>query len=121
MATSRTTAEIVELDQRHHVHPYQVFDTYLTDPVLPVAKGAGARLVDTDEELILLDIPDWDFEWQLGYQPVDDIVIDRNDVIRIDCGWNRERAPYEAVGYILWSDGTGDEMCYSSITTAPVG
>lgn len=85
--------------------------------------GSSIRLTlnpDTPEERILLDIPDWDFEWQLIYHPIDDIVINSGDVIRVDCAWNRERAPYEAVGYILWSDGTGDEMCYSSITTAPL-
>ncbi len=84
--------------------------------------GASIRLTlnpDTPEERILLDIPDWDFEWQFGYRPVEDIVIDTDDIIRVDCSWNRERAPYEAVGYVLWSDGTGDEMCYSNITTAP--
>ncbi len=85
--------------------------------------GSSIRLTlnpDTPEERILLDIPDWDFEWQLNYRPVDDIVINSGDIIRVDCAWNRERAPYDAVGYILWSDGTGDEMCYSSITTAPL-
>lgn len=85
--------------------------------------GSSIRLTlnpDTADEQILLDIPDWDFEWQLNYRPVEDIVIDRGDTIRVECAWNRERAPYEAVGYILWSDGTGDEMCYSSVTTAPL-
>lgn len=84
--------------------------------------GKSIRLTlnpDTPEEKILLDIPDWDFEWQLGYRPIEDIYIDEDDIIRVDCSWNRERAPYEAVGYILWSDGTGDEMCYSGISTDP--
>ncbi len=72
------------------------------------------------DERVLLDIPEWDFEWQLGYRPVEDIIIDRGDTIRVECAWNRENAPYDAVGYIVWSDGTGDEMCYSSITTAPL-
>ncbi len=85
--------------------------------------GQSIRLTinpDTPEERILLDIPDWDFEWQLGYSPVEDIIIDAGDTIRIDCSWNRERAPYQPVGYILWADGTGDEMCFSNITTAPI-
>lgn len=85
--------------------------------------GLSIRLTlnpDTDEERILLDIPDWDFGWQFGYEPVDEIIIDGNDVIRVDCAWNRERAPYEAVGYILWAEGTGDEMCYSTVVTAPL-
>lgn len=43
-----TTSEIVERDRRHLIHPYQVFDTVLVDDVLPIARGAGARLVDSD-------------------------------------------------------------------------
>jgi len=85
--------------------------------------GLSIRLTlnpDTPEERILMDIPDWNFAWQFGYAPVEDIILDRNDTIRVDCAWNRERAPYEAVGYILWADGTGDEMCFSSITTMPL-
>ena len=35
-------------DQRHHLHPFQIFDTYLTDPALVVAQGSGTRLVDSD-------------------------------------------------------------------------
>ena len=82
--------------------------------------GQSIRLTlnpDTPEERVLLDIADWDFEWQFGYSPLEDIIIESDDTIRVDCAWNRERGQSEAVGYILWSDGTGDEMCFSSITT----
>jgi len=43
-----TTAEIIERDRRHLIHPYQVFDTVMEEDVLPIGRGAGARLVDTD-------------------------------------------------------------------------
>lgn len=43
-----TTRDIIERDRRHFIHPYQVFDTYLVDDVLPIERGAGAELVDTD-------------------------------------------------------------------------
>lgn len=46
--SSDDTTSIIARDQRHLVHPYQVFDTYLDDPVLPIAGGQGAHLVDTD-------------------------------------------------------------------------
>jgi putrescine aminotransferase len=46
--TTPETREIVERDRRHFLHPYQTFDTYLTDDVLPIARGAGAQLVDSD-------------------------------------------------------------------------
>ena len=40
---------------------------------------------DTPEELVLLDIPVWDFDWQLIYEPTDSIIIDYGDTIRIEC------------------------------------
>lgn len=43
-----TTRDIVERDRRHFLHPYQVFDTYLVDDVLPIDRGAGVQLVDTE-------------------------------------------------------------------------
>ncbi len=43
-----TTSDVVERDRRHFIHPYEVFDTYLVDDVLPIERGAGAQLVDTD-------------------------------------------------------------------------
>lgn len=48
MSLPDDTASVVARDQRHLVHPYQVFDTYLDDPVLPIVSGQGAHLVDTD-------------------------------------------------------------------------
>lgn len=42
------TARIIDSDQRYLVHPYQMFDTYLVDPVLPMAQGLGAELMDAD-------------------------------------------------------------------------
>jgi putrescine---pyruvate transaminase len=43
-----TTSDIVARDRRHVIHPYQVFDTVMIDDVLPIDRGAGARLVDSD-------------------------------------------------------------------------
>jgi putrescine---pyruvate transaminase len=42
------TGSIVELDRRHVLHPYQGFDTFRHDDVLPIVRGSGARLVDND-------------------------------------------------------------------------
>lgn len=42
------TATIVELDRAHVLHPYQGFDTFRHDAVLPIAEGSGAYLVDTE-------------------------------------------------------------------------
>ncbi len=43
-----TTTDIVERDRRHVFHPYEVFDTKMADDVLPISRGAGAQLVDSD-------------------------------------------------------------------------
>lgn len=73
------------------------------------------------DEQVLLDIPDWDFDWQYNYRPVDKIVLDADDVVRIECGWDRNRRdPDLEPAYILWADGTNDEMCFATISTRPV-
>lgn len=74
---------------------------------------------DTPEEKVLLDIPDWDFEWQLAYELVEDIRIDRSDVVRFECWWDRTRLHMPEPRYITWNDGTVDEMCFSSIIVLP--
>ncbi|KAG1648789.1 Estradiol 17-beta-dehydrogenase 1 [Nymphon striatum] len=74
------------------------------------------------DEQILLDIPDWSFDWQYNYYPVDSIVLDRGDTITIDCSWDRaRRAPDLEPSYVLWADGTNDEMCFSTIAIRELG
>ena len=73
----------------------------------------------TPQQEVLLDIPSWNFDWQLNYQPVDPVPVKRGDTIRIECSWDRSQR-YDAVPrYILWSEGTEDEMCFSTYTISP--
>ena len=73
------------------------------------------------EEQVLLDIPDWRFDWQYQYEPVVPIVLDGDDIVRIECGWDRARRdPDLEPAYVLWADGTNDEMCFATITVRPV-
>lgn len=84
--------------------------------------GAAYRMTlhpDTPEERILLDIPVWDFEWQLNYEPVEDIPITEGDRVRFECWWDRSLQHMEEPRYITWNEGTVDEMCFSSITVLP--
>jgi polyisoprenoid-binding protein YceI len=73
----------------------------------------------TDREKILLDIPTWDFDWQLNYQPVEEVRIESGDVLRVDCSWDRRLRYEEAPRYIFFAEGTDDEMCFSTVTTKP--
>ncbi len=71
---------------------------------------------DTPEERILLDIPKWDFEWQFNYYPIEEIEITPNDIIRLECTWDRSlRQPGLEPSYVLWADGSDDEMCFGII------
>ncbi|MDG2300523.1 MAG: hypothetical protein P8L22_02020 [Acidimicrobiales bacterium] len=70
----------------------------------------------TPEERILLDIPKWDFEWQFNYDPIEEITIKPDDVIRLECTWDRSLRPPDAEPrYVLWADGSDDEMCFGVI------
>jgi hypothetical protein len=73
----------------------------------------------TPEEKVLLDIPNWDFEWQLNYDLVEDVRVDRSDVIRFECWWDRTRADMPEPRYITWNEGTVDEMCFSAVSVLP--
>jgi hypothetical protein len=86
--------------------------------------GASFRMTlnpDTPDERVLLDIPKWDFEWQFNYEPVEEIIVDSSDVVRIECSWDRSlRDPELEPAYVLWADGTNDEMCFATIITRAV-
>lgn len=83
--------------------------------------GASFRMTlnpGKSDERILLDIPVWDFDWQYNYAPVEPIVVSSGDTVRLECSWDRSLAkPGIEPAYILWADGTNDEMCFATIVT----
>ncbi len=85
--------------------------------------GATFRMTlnpDTPAERVLLDIPTWSFEWQLDYRPIETIVLEAGDVIRVECSWDRSLIEDGTEPrYVMWAEGTDDEMCYSQIVTRP--
>jgi polyisoprenoid-binding protein YceI len=74
----------------------------------------------TSEERVLLDIPTWSFEWQFGYVPENVFVVDDDDVIRVECTWDRSLSHQPEPRYITWNEGTEDEMCWTSFATIAV-
>ena len=75
---------------------------------------------DTTDERVLLDIPAWRFDWQLIYEPTESIVLEPGDSIRIECTWDRAlRDEALEPAYVMWADGTDDEMCFSAVVTRP--
>ncbi|MGI9579222.1 MAG: YceI family protein [Microthrixaceae bacterium] len=73
----------------------------------------------TPEEQVLLDIPVWNFAWQLNYQPVEPIPVTRADTITVECSWDRSLRFDPEPRYIFFADGTEDEMCFSTVTIIP--
>lgn len=72
----------------------------------------------TPEEKVLLDIPRWDFDWQFNYALDEEVVLDRGDVIRVECSWDRNLFdPTAEPHWVSWAEGTEDEMCYSTVAT----
>ena len=86
--------------------------------------GASFRMTlnpDTPRERVLLDIPRWSFDWQLVYRPEEQIVLEPGDRLRVECSWDRSLGDSDAPPrYVLWADGTDDEMCFSTVTTRAV-
>ena len=82
--------------------------------------GASIRLElnpGTPREKVLLDIPHWNFHWQNGYLLLDPVRAQPGDVVRVTCRHEvRKRLRGEhgmprAPRYVLWGEGTTDEMC----------
>lgn len=84
--------------------------------------GSSYRMTlnpDTPDPKVLLDIPTWDFDWQLNYQPVERVTVRRGDTIRVSCSWDRDLRFDPQPRYIVFAEGTQDEMCFSTVTIRP--
>ncbi len=68
---------------------------------------------DGEEPLLLLDIPRWDFHWQDHYLFVEPLQIAQGDILRIGCVW--DSALSEDPRYVVWGEGTSDEMCFGTL------
>ncbi len=68
---------------------------------------------DSDESLLLLDIPRWDFHWQGQYLLAQPIMAERGDVLRMTCEWDNSLA--DEPRYVVWGEGTNDEMCFATV------
>lgn len=59
--------------------------------------------------------------FHVNSEPIDTILIEPDDVTRLDCSSDRShRDPTLEPAHIVWSDGTDDEMCFASIVTRPI-
>jgi hypothetical protein len=82
--------------------------------------GASIRIElnpGTSRAQVLLDIPRWDFHWQNAYTLKRAVKAVPGDVVRVTCRHDvgkraaGEQGVPKAPRYILWGEGTTDEMC----------
>ena len=68
---------------------------------------------DSDDSVLLLDIPRWDFHWQDRYQFVEPVTITFASVLRMSCTWDNSLS--DDPRYVVWGEGTADEMCFGTV------
>ena len=67
---------------------------------------------------LLLEIPRWSFHWQASYLLEKPIAVGAGDTLRVTCRHDaglRRGAPR----YVLWGEGTTDEMCLGVVQVTP--
>jgi mono/diheme cytochrome c family protein len=72
----------------------------------------------TPRARLLLDIPRWSFHWQAIYQLAEPVDVDPGQVVRVTCRHDaalRQGPPR----YVLWGEGTTDEMCLGVLQVTP--
>jgi hypothetical protein len=82
--------------------------------------GASIKLElnpGTPQAKVLLDIPRWDFHWQNAYTLATPVKAEPGDVVRVTCRHDVTKRTHGGHGmpktprYVLWGEGTTDEMC----------
>jgi polyisoprenoid-binding protein YceI len=102
---------------------------------------------DTAKEQILLEIPHWSFSWQGTYTVENPVALKKGDTLRVICTWDNapkiagvsfqktgvleslvpllgmvrahENIPQGKSRYVIWGEGTKEEMCIGSIGVLP--
>ncbi len=73
----------------------------------------------TPQQKILLDIPNWNFDWQMNYGLAQPLHVTAGQKLRMECSWDRSLDPNRAPKYIVFAEGTEDEMCFGTYAIIP--
>ena len=73
----------------------------------------------TADEQVLLDIPEWSFDWQMNYELQEPIHVKAGQPLRMACSWDRGADPLRPPKYIVFAEGTEDEMCFATYALIP--
>jgi hypothetical protein len=84
--------------------------------------GQSFRLTldpDSPQQKILLDIPTWNFDWQMNYALAKPIHVTQGQTVRMQCTWDRSLDSNRPPKYIVFAEGTEDEMCFGIYAMLP--
>ncbi len=87
-----------------------------------LAKTGRLTLIRPDgTEQVIIDIRDWDFDWQSTYALEREVLVRPGDRFRLQCSWDNSAANQAIVDgvqnaprYVEWGENTGDEMCLTN-------
>jgi mono/diheme cytochrome c family protein len=72
-------------------------------------------------EHVIIDVRDWDFDWQSTYALEREVLVNPSDRLRLECSWDNSASNQaiingvqQAPKYVEWGENTGDEMCLTS-------
>lgn len=84
--------------------------------------GRVTLLRENGTQQILLDVSEWDFNWQGTYRFSREVLVQPRDRIKLECTWDNSQSNQPFVDgvqlqsqYVEWGDGTQDEMCLTSV------
>jgi mono/diheme cytochrome c family protein len=73
-------------------------------------------------EQVVVDIRDWDFNWQATYGLEKELLVRPGDRFRLECTWDNSAGNQVILDGVQqpprnvdWGDGTGDEMCLTNL------
>jgi len=90
-------------------------------PVVAHAAGVHMHTIGTRASLTiergdggsdcLIDVPDWDFNWQGTYDLTASTVVEPKDKIRLECHYDNSAG----ASALNWGQGATDEMCLGMV------
>jgi mono/diheme cytochrome c family protein len=99
--------------------PFALHSVFMHQHVL--GKANSLELIRADgTEIMLVDIRDWDFDWQDEYVFEEEIIVQPDDQFRLTCTWDNSASNQQFINgkqiepqYVEFGEGTLDEMCVS--------
>jgi hypothetical protein len=75
-----------------------------------LGRSANLTVERPGEDTCLLQIDDWDFNWQRSYVLEEPVTVEQGDTLTVSCTWDN---PTDED--VNWGEGTGDEMCLGTM------